>query len=136
MILKDTPDEAIYYVDYIWTEKDVQAKAVLDIAELKSLWGKDFEEPLITIQNLRVTPDMVTIYDKKGYTIKIQMHNGITLMLFRATEEDCAKLQINNSGYIEINVVTKCNKNEWMGNITPQLFIEDYEIVDSNKYFF
>ena len=131
------PDETVYYVDYIWTEKDVREQAILDIAELKSLWGKDLDEPLIAIKNLRVTPDMITIYEKNGkHTLKIQMHNDICLMLFQATDEDCLKLQTNNTGYIDLDIITKCNKNEWMGNITPQLFIEDYEIIDSNKYFF
>ena len=135
-LLKDMPNEAIYHVDYIWEEKDVRPQAILDIANLDSLWGKDLPEALIAIQNLKVTPEMVTIYDKKGYTIKITLSDGIALMLFRATELDCAKLQYNNTGYIELNIVAKCNQNEWMGNITPQLFIEDYEVVDSKKYFF
>ena len=135
-LLKDMPNEAIYHVDYIWEEKDVRPQAILDIANLDSLWGKDLPEALIAIQNLKVTPEMVTIYDKKGYTIKITLSNEIALMLFRATELDCAKLQYNNTGYIELNIVAKCNQNEWMGNITPQLFIEDYEVVDSKKYFF
>ena len=135
--LADMPDETVYYVDYIWTEKDVEEQAILNIAELKSLWGKDLDEPLIAIQNLRVTPDMVTIYEKNGkHTLKIQMHNDVCLMLFQATEEDCLKLQTNNTGYIDLDIIAKCNKNEWMGNITPQLFIEDYNILDSNKYFF
>ena len=135
-LLKDMPNEAIYHVDYIWEEKDVRPQAILDIANLDSLWGKDLPEALIAIQNLKVTPEMVTIYDKKGYTIKITLPNEVALMLFRATELDCAKLQYNNTGYIELNVIAKCNQNEWMGNITPQLFIEDYEVIDSKKYFF
>ena len=35
-----------------------------------------------------------------------------------------------------MNVVGKCNANEWYGNVTPQIFIDEYEIIDSNKYFF
>ena len=136
LALKDMPDETTYYVDFIWTEQEVNEQAILDIANLKSLWGKNIDEPYVAIKNLRITPEMVTIYEKKGYTIKIEIHNGITLMLFRATEEDCYKLQINNTGYVETNIIAKCSKNEWMGNITPQLLIEDYEIIDSNKYFF
>ena len=135
--LADMPNEPVYYTDYIWTENDIQGQAILDIAELKSLWGKDLDEPLIAIKNLRVTPDMVAIYEKNGKnTIKIQTHNDICLMLFQATEDDCNKLQINNTGYLDLDIIAKCNKNEWMGNITPQLFIEKYEIIDSNKYFF
>jgi hypothetical protein len=57
-------------------------------------------------------------------------------MLFNATEEDCDKLQINNKGFVKINCVGEPKKNEWNGNVSPQIFITEYEIVDSSKYFF
>ena len=34
-----------------------------------------------------------------------------------------------------MNIVGKCNKNEYMGRVTPQIFIEDYEVLD-NTYGF
>lgn len=66
-------DEAIYYVDYIYDGQNINPKNILDIANLEELWGKDLDEPYVAIKNLKITPDMVTIYDKKGYTIKIQL---------------------------------------------------------------
>ena len=57
-------------------------------------------------------------------------------MKFNADEELCNKLTENNTGYVELDIVGKCNQNEWMGNITPQIFIEDLNIIDSNKYYF
>lgn len=79
---------------------------------------------------------MVTVYDKKGYTIKISMPNGISIMKFKATEEEVALFRDNNTGYVKIDLVAKSNKNTWLDTVTPQLFIESYEVVDSNKYFF
>jgi hypothetical protein len=78
---------------------------------------------------------MVTIYKKKGNTIRIKLPN-LDLMLFKASEEDCEVLQENNSGYVEINLVGRCALNEFNGIKTPQILIEEYEVVDSNKYFF
>lgn len=135
-ILKDTPSEPIYYVDYIYKSNEVNPQNILDIAHMSNLWGKDIDEALIAVEGLKVTPDMVIIYDKKTITIKITLPNGIAIMLFNASQEDCDKLQINNTGYVEVNMVCKCNENEWLGNITAQLFCEEYEIVDNNKYFF
>lgn len=134
--LKDMPTVPVYRVDYIWEAKDVQPQTILDIAGLEALWGKDLDETLIALKNIRVTPGMVTVYDKNTLTLKIELSNGISIMKFRASELDKLKFLDNNTGYIDVNIVAKCNKNEWMGNITPQLFIEDYEIIDSNKYFF
>ena len=33
-------------------------------------------------------------------------------------------------------VICKCNKNEWNGNISAQLFLEAYEIVGGCAYVF
>ena len=52
---------------------------------MNDLWGKDLDEPLIAIKGLKVTPNMVTIFDKKTYTIKIQIDNNISILKFNAT---------------------------------------------------
>ena len=128
--------EPVYYVDYIYTGADVQVQDILTIARLSDLWGKDMDEPYVAIENLKVSKDMVTIYRKTSNTIKITLQNKISLMIFNATEDDCDKLQNFDTAYISINAVGKCNINEWMGNQTPQLFVEDYEITGSGKYLF
>lgn len=135
-VLKDMPDEAIYYVDYIYNEKDLKPDDILTIADMEDLWGKDVQEPLLCIKNVNVSSDMVTIYQKKDNTLKITLSNGISLMKFKATDEECYKLQNQGFGYIQLDIIGRANKNEWMGNISPQIFIEQYEIVDSNKYIF
>ena len=134
--LKDMPDEAIYYVDYIYNEKDLKADDILTIANMEDLWGKDIQEPLLCIKNVNVSSDMVTIYQKKDNTLKITLSNGISLMKFKATDEECDKLQNQGFGYMQLDIIGRANKNEWMGNISPQIFIEQYEIIDSNKYIF
>ena len=135
-LLSNMNDEAIYYVDYIYQGENINTTNILDIAALENLWGKDIDEPLIAIHSLKITPEMVTIYDKKGYTIKIQLSNNVSILKFNATEQDCENFQTNNTGYIEVNIVGKCNQNEWNGYTTPQIFIEQYQIIDSNKYYF
>ena len=128
-------NEAVYYVDYIYNGQNINSKNILDIANLEDLWGKDIDEPFIAIHNLKITPDMVTIYDKRGYTIKIQLDN-IALLKFHATEEDCQIFQTNNKGYIEVDIVGRCNRNEWNGLITPQVFIQDYQVNGLSAYYF
>jgi hypothetical protein len=134
--LKDMPSEALYYVDYIYNGNNVNPLNILDIASMDDFWGKDLSESIVAIENLTIVPEMVTIYNKSSITIKIQLNNNVTLMLFNATEKDCDKLQTNNTGYVKINCVGKCHLNEWNGNESPQIFITEYEIVDSSKYFF
>lgn len=66
---------------------------------------------------------MVTIYDKKGYTLKIKTNSGIDIIKFHATEEDCERFQTNNTGFIEVNIVGRCNQNDFNGFISPQIFM-------------
>lgn len=135
-ILKDASDEATYYVDYVYWGHEVNGEHILDIARLDNLWGKDMDEPYIAIRNLKVTKDMVTLMSPdKRPTLKITLPNKVSLIKFGSSQEEYEKL-LSEQGYIEIDVVGRCNKNEWNGWVTPQVFIEDYEIVDSAKYIF
>ena len=92
---------------------------------MEDLWSKDIDEPRLAIEHLKVSADMITVYQKKDNTLKITLPNGISLMKFRASEEECTKLQ-NTMGWYELNIVGRVNRNEWNGNVTAQLFIEDY----------
>ena len=134
--LADISAEPIYYVDYIYNGADVQASDILTIANLSNLWGKDFDEALVAIENLKISKDMITVYRKTGNTLKISLPNKISLMKFNATDEECFKLENFEGAYLSLNVVGKCNQNEWMGNISPQIFILAYEITGGGKYLF
>lgn len=128
--------EPIYYVDYIYNGTDIQSDDIITIANLHNLWGKDFNEALVVIENLKLTKDMITLYKKTGNTLKISLPNKISLMKFNATDEECFELENFEGAYLSLNIVGKCNQNEWMGNITPQIFIVDYEITKTGKYLF
>ena len=135
-ILENMSDEPIYYVDYIYQGNNIESQHILDIASLEELWGQGISESLIAIENLKITKDMVTVYVKKNNTLKITLPNKVTIMLFDAADDLCDKLQNHNEGYIEFNIIGKCNINEWNGNVTPQIFIEDFEIIGESKYIF
>lgn len=136
--LKDTSDEAVYYVDYIYDGTNVNPNHILDIADLNHLWGKDVDEPLIAIKGLKVTRDMVTLMspDNKP-TLKITLPNKISIIKFGSSQEEFDSFVPNgSSGYVEVDIIGKCNKNVWCGHTTPQIFIDDYEITDRMKYIF
>ena len=79
---------------------------------------------------------MINVYRKTNNTLKISLPKGISLMKFDATDEECFKLENFEGAYIELNVVGKCHKNEWMNNVSAQIFIDDYEIIGTGKYLF
>lgn len=59
-------------------------------------------------------------------TLKITI-NDIVFIKFHATEmiEELRKCNI-----IKINLIGRPNINVWMGRRTPQILIEDYEVID------
>lgn len=135
-ILKDMPNEPVYYVDYIYEGCNVKPTDILDIASLENLWGKDMDEALVAIHNLKVTKDMMTLMspDKKP-TLKITLPNKIAIIQFGFSQEKFDEL-MPEEGYIALDIVGKCHINEWNGYTTAQLMIEDYQIIGQGKYCF
>ena len=133
--LSEMSSEPIYSVDYIYKGNEVNPQNIIDIADLEDLWGKDMDEPFVAIEGLKVTKEMVTLMspDKKP-TLKITLPNKTALIKFGSSQEEYEKFLTD--GYVEINVIGRCNKNVWNGWTTAQIFIEDYEITGSAKYIF
>ena len=134
-LLADMPNEPVYYVDYIYEGQNVEPQHIIDIAELDNLWGKDVDEPFIAVKGLRLKKDMITLMspDKKP-TLKITLDNKVCLIKFGSSQEEYEKLCPKNDYEMkEIDVIGTCNKNEWNGWVTPQIFIQDYQITDSTK---
>lgn len=134
-ILENMPNESLYYVDYIYKNAEVNAQNILDIAEMDCYWGKDIDEALVAIEDLKVTKDMVTLMSPdKTPTLKITLPNKVSLIKFGSSQDEYEDLL--SEGYVKMNVVGKCNANTWNGWTTAQIMIEDYEIVERAKYFF
>ena len=132
-VLENMSSEPIYYVDYIWRAQEVNPTAILEIADMDKYWGKDMDEALIAIQGIQITKDMITMMASN--TVKINLPHNVSMIKFRMPDEEYEKL-ISETGYVEIDAICKCNKNEWNGNISAQLFLEAYEIVGGCAYVF
>ena len=65
--------EPMYYVDYIFEEKDVNANAIIEIAEMGDIWSSSVDEPYIAVKNLKITKGMLSFF--KETTIKIALNN-------------------------------------------------------------
>ena len=133
-VLKDMDSEPTYLVDFIYKGENVPPQDILDVAHMDDFWGKDFDEPYIVIENLKITKDMFVVYKKKTNTAKFTLSNKVNLLLFNADDEFCELFE--NNACVTINVLGQCRENEWNGYVTPQIEIKDFEIVSTNKYLF
>lgn len=125
-----------YFVDFEKNANNFDPNIILTISEYKYLWGTEVKEPKIAIKNINVTKDNIVLMSKdKNPTIKITLPNGVTLLKFKSNEEEFENL-FSKSGCVVIDVVGTCAINEWNGKITPQIFIENYNIIKRQEYFF
>lgn len=125
-----------YKVDFIFNANNFNKNDILDIAKLKNLWGQNISEALIAIENIKVTKDNVVLMSPdKSPTLKINLPNGTSLIKFKASVTEYEKL-ISSPGCFIITVIGTCNANSWNGIVTPQVLIEEYEIVSELKYVF
>ena len=125
-----------YKVDFIFNGGDFRGKDIVEIAELKSLWGQGVDEPFVAIEHINVyAGNVVLMSPDKSPTLKITLPNGTSLIKFKSSQEEYEKLH-SEVGCITINIVGKCERNIWNGMVTPQIIIEDYEIVGEQKYYF
>jgi hypothetical protein len=100
------------------------------------LWGQEIDEPFIALERINVSNDnLILMSPDKRPTLKISLKNGVDLIKFGSNTKEYEKLK-SDTGYITLNIVGRCAKNEWMGNVSPQIFIEDYEIIGAQKYYF
>ena len=126
--------EIKYEVDFIWDAKRVDPSNVLSIAYFKHLWGQKVEEPLIVLENLRLTDQNVSFIGKNGKTLRIDA-DGYSIIKFFVTDEEKESLNTNGETWTA-NAVVTCDANEWGGRITPQFKLVDIEITEKAKWVF
>jgi hypothetical protein len=136
-MLADFDFSPCYKVDFIYNgHTDNFSQSVIDISRYKSIWGQEIGEPMVAIKNLVVTKNNLMLMSRdKNPTLKITLDNGVSLIKFKSSEEEYEQLY-SDLGCVMIDIVGKCDINEWRGNITPQIKIEDYSIVDRQDYYF
>ena len=124
--------ENVYDVNFISSANNKELeKIVNDLGSYPQLWGQHNPEPLIYIKDINLTPNDIQIIGKNKDTVKFEKF-GITYIQFHAKQliED-----LSNLNDIKMKIVGKANINEWMGRITPQVFIEGYEVSDGTYSF-
>jgi single-stranded-DNA-specific exonuclease len=138
-LMADMPNEAVYFVDFIYKNGEFDKDDIFTLCDLEEHWGQNVSEPKMAIEELKITKDNIVLMSPdKNPTLKIKLNNGVELIKFRSSKEEYERLLPPTSmGFTNINLIgKKCSINVWQDKVTPQIQIEDYEIINSNKYYF
>ena len=132
-LLEDFDFTPKYYIDFEYDSITLNGDDILNIADFDNLWGQCIEEPYVLVKNIKVTADNISLL--KGTTMKLTLDNGISLIKFRSSEDEYNNLY-SDLGCVTINVIGRFQRNSWNGKVSPQILIEDYEIVGRTAYYF
>ena len=135
-LLKDFDTTPCYYVDLEVSADQLTDNEVFAIGSNNDIWGQGLEEPLIAITNIRLTADDIHYMGEKKNTLKLTFPGRRTSMLKFNIDEDMKEMLDPGDGSITITAIGKCSLNHYMGNVTPQVMLEDFEIVKQTKWDF
>lgn len=134
--LKDYSGEPTYLVDFIYQSNNIDINTILEIPQLENFWAQNFKEPYVVIENLKLNRNNVVYYPKEATgTLKIKLPNDLDLIKFNVSPEEYKTLY-SETGCIVVNIIGTCKLNEFLGNTNPEIFITDYEIINTIQYYF
>lgn len=135
-LLKDFDTTPCYFVDLEVSAEQLTDNEVFAIASNSDIWGQGLEEPLIAITNIRLTADDIHYMGEKKNTLKLTFPGRKTSMLKFNIKDDEKDMLDPKDGTITITAIGKCSLNHYMGNVSPQVMLEDFEIVKQTKWDF
>jgi len=126
--LKDIDfNEGMYDVNFIREPNASDLEDLIyDLASNTNIWGQGNPEALIFVPNIYLDSTDYKVIGTNKDTVRFEK-NGVIFIKFHASD---LIEQLQKCNEIKISIVGKPNINEWMGNQSAQLFIEDYEVVD------
>jgi len=117
-------------VDFEINSSKLQKSLVKTFDNLKDIWGQSFKEPKVIIKDVVVKNAVIN--EKKSLLSFVNEDTGIEYKLFFPNEKVILDLT-NEEKDVTIDVIGGLDINEWNGDKTYQVVIEDYEITDSRK---
>ena len=119
--------EPVYWIDYMLTKYDLGGAGktlIYAIAGMKEYWGQQIPEAKVGIRVPVRNPELIG-KDEAHRAIKMNV-NGVDIMKFKSSSDEFAKWTEEVDGDMTLVAYCTCAVNEYGGNCTPQLIIEDY----------
>ncbi len=117
-------DQLHYTVDAVFSDKTLKKEVVELVSKYSDVWGTSVEEPLFAITDIVVNSKDVMLMGKNKNTIKFTHHN-IDFIKFNASEKEHSDI-ISLGEAVKFTVIGRFDMNEYNGQKTPQVRIENY----------
>lgn len=132
--LKDIDFSPNYKVDFIWDINMINENDIYEIADFNYLWAQEVDEPLVAIENIKITSDTIKFLGSSGNTLRISA-NDIGFLKFNLKPDEKAVLD-PGGGYYVMDIVGRCARNIFNNTSSPQIQIEDFRIRKRQNYYF
>ncbi|MBM6849449.1 DHH family phosphoesterase, partial [Bacillus licheniformis] len=121
-----------YEVDFEIAADNLTERFIKLINSYQDYWGYKVEEPLLAITDIEINKEDISHIGKKTKnTVKFKV-GGIEYMKFKSDEEFYESL-VNRGDRLVLTVIGKAKVNEYKGKETPQIEIEEMEVVKAKK---
>lgn len=123
---KNIDQTPTYWVDYVWNSQTIDSEKILEIGRL-NIYGQEIPESLVAVKDISLRPEMITLMSPdKHPTLKIQL-GDVSIIKFKSSQEEYEQMCQDN---MILTVVGKPAINEWNGNISPQILVEDFSLTE------
>jgi len=120
--------EKIYEVDFKIPFEKISFEFIKDITDLKYIYSTNIQEPLIYIENIKVSTQNIKLLGEKKNTIKIET-DEVDFIKFKSNEEIYSNM-VDWKDEVILNIIGRASINEYNGKLTGQIMVEKWEIID------
>lgn len=92
--------------------------------DYSKLWGRDIDEPVVHTHFICKGTDWIEL---RGSAIKLYV-DGVTFIKFFVSKEQKKKWFVGENIQISIDIIGKCQYNEWDGNKYKQVEVKEIEV--------
>ena len=119
-------NDNFYEVEFCANAKDDDiSDFIFDVYKDDTIWGQKNDSPLMCITDVKIKQSDIQVCGARKDTLRFK-YNGITYIKFFATK-DIEKLQRCGDEF-NLTIIGEGALNEWVGTVSPQIMIKDYEI--------
>lgn len=123
----------VYEVDFIIPANQMSKSLIAQLNKMRDLWGFKVQEPLLAIEGIPINQSDIKYPEKEKGTV-IMKYKDIEFIKYQADSSIMERLRKFKS--LKLTVVGRANENVWNDKVTPQIIIDDFDVVDNKVLIF